>query len=166
MSIVDWKSKMTHSDCDKIIGRPTFETIKTLENQIISNCTVTNTPLGGGNFRFLGLVKSPAAYALLSPIPFVRPPPPPPLVIPLGADAAAIRVATEQHAQACKTWADCDEIERVLKKQIMNAIDKQYIKAIIHNTTQDIQLQVHEIFKHLYNAYGQVTAQKCPQIYF
>ena len=73
MTTINYKDKMTHSECDKIIGKPTYDTLLNLENQIIANTNCTSTPLGGGAHRYLGLAKSPTQYALISETAFIRP---------------------------------------------------------------------------------------------
>ena len=77
---INYKDRMTYSECDRIIGKPTYESIRRLGHQLIANAACTSTTLGGGSHRYLGLVKSPTAYALVSATPFVRPAHPPPLV--------------------------------------------------------------------------------------
>ena len=76
MTTINYKEKMTHTECDRIIGKPTYDTILNLENQIIAKTNCTSTSLGGGAHRYLGLAKSPTQYALISATAFVRPPHP------------------------------------------------------------------------------------------
>ena len=54
----------------KIHGEPTYETIKTLHNQLKANASLVPSGLGGGTFGHLGLVITPAQYALISPAAF------------------------------------------------------------------------------------------------
>jgi hypothetical protein len=50
-----------------------------------------------------------------------------------------------------------------MKQQIINAIDQQYLCAIINSVTRDITLHVHEVFEHLYRTYGNITPQSLQQ---
>ena len=145
---INYKDKMTHSECDRIIGKPTYETIQSLEYSIIANAACVPTSLGGGTHRYLGLVKNPTQYALISQTPFTRPVNPGPLVITPGT-APQMEQQNKTHQESIRLYNECDNIERTLKQQIINAIDKVYLRAIINITTQSIQLHVHEIFEYL-----------------
>ena len=161
---INYKDRMTHTECKRIIGKPTYTTIRNLENQIIANSACTTTPLGGGNHRYLGLVKNPAQYALISPTPFVRPVHPGTLIIE-GGTAAVIAARERIHKEEIRLHQECESIERIFKQQIVNAIDRLYLRAIINITTQDIQLHVDEIFEYLYRTYGNVTPQLLQEQY-
>ena len=156
---INYKDKMTHPECDRIIGKPTYETIQSLEYSIIANASCVPTALGGGAHRYLGLVKNPTQYALISPTAFIRPVHPGVLVI-IPGTAPQMAQQSKTHQEALRLFNECDNIERTLKQQIVNAIDKVYLRAIINITTQSIQLHVHEIFEYLYRTYGNVTPQK------
>ena len=88
---------MTNPECDRIIGRPTYETIKHLENQIIGNTMCTTTTLGGGNHRFLGLGKTLDQYALISPVAFTRPNRPGALILAAGLTGPQIAAETRTY---------------------------------------------------------------------
>ena len=150
---------MTHTECDRIIGKPTYETIQALEHQIIANTACIATSLGGGAHRYLGLVKNPVQYALISQTPFTRPVHPGIIIITPGT-AAQIAQENKTHDEQIRLFNECDTIERTLKQQVVNAIDNLYLRAIINTTTQAIQLHLHEIFDYLYRTYGNVTPQK------
>ena len=66
----------------KIHGEPTYDSLKTLKNELKSNATSVTSDLGGGGHGHLGIVLTPAEYAVISPIPYVRPVHPGPLVVP------------------------------------------------------------------------------------
>ena len=148
-SIINYKDRMIHTDCDRLIGKPTYDTIRNLEYQIIANSTCATTVLGGGAHRYLGLVKTPTQYALISATAFVRPAHPGPSVAHAGT-AAQIAAAERTDKENLRLYLECESIERTLKQQIISAIDRQYLRAIINTTTQDIQLRVDEIFQYLY----------------
>ena len=102
MTSTNWKEKMTHPECDCIIGKPTYETIQNLEHQIIANTPCSTTSLGRGNHRYLGLVKSPAQYALIPTTPFDRPQHPQPIVVNQNATQAVITAQYRAHKEALK----------------------------------------------------------------
>mmetsp|Transcript_6273 Transcript_6273/g.9112 ORF Transcript_6273/g.9112 Transcript_6273/m.9112 type:complete len:87 (+) Transcript_6273:404-664(+) len=64
---------MKHQELTPIIGKPTYNSIRKIEREVIANTQCATTTLGGGNHRYLGLAKNPTAYALLSNTPFVKP---------------------------------------------------------------------------------------------
>ena len=154
---INYKDRMTYSECDRIIGRPTYENIRKLEHQLIANAACTSTSLGGGAHRYLGLAKSPTAYALVSATLFVRPPYPPPLVA--NDTGPQIAAAERAHKEAVRLCTECEAIERIMKQQIINAIDQQYLRAILNSVTRDITLHVHEVLDHLYCTYENITPQ-------
>ena len=71
-----------HTDLSPIHGEPSYESLRVLTNQLKANARSIHTTLGGGQHGHLGLVLTPAQYAILSPTPYVRQARPPPLVIP------------------------------------------------------------------------------------
>ena len=68
----------------KIHGEPTYESLKTLKNELKSNATTVTTDLAGGDSGHLGIVLTDAELAVLTAVPYVRPAHPGPLVIPAG----------------------------------------------------------------------------------
>ena len=72
-----------YADLTVIHGEPTYETLKTLVNQLKANARSVRTTLGGGQHGYLGLVLSSQQYAIVAPnTPFHRPHHPGPLNIP------------------------------------------------------------------------------------
>ena len=158
---INFKDRMTYAECDRIIGKPTYESIRRLEHQLIANAACSSTSLGGGAHRYLGLIKSPTAYALVSATPFVRPTHPGPPIA--GGTAPQIAARTAARREAIRIFTECEAIERIMKQQIINAIDQQYLRAIINSVTRDITLHLYEVFEHLYRTYGNVTPQSLQQ---
>ena len=73
-----------HADLTKITGVPTYESLKVIKDKCAANASLLDSTLGGGAHGLAGLVFPATEYALLSPIPFVRPVAPGPLVLPVG----------------------------------------------------------------------------------
>ena len=46
----------------KIEGEPSYQSLRTLETELIQNVLLIFTELGGGNHRYLGLLLSSAKY--------------------------------------------------------------------------------------------------------
>ena len=84
------------STLTKIHGEPTYETLKTVKNELKSNACSVTTDLGGGAHGHLGLVLNNAEYATISATPYVRPAHPGTLTITNGtAQHEATRLRTE-----------------------------------------------------------------------
>ena len=71
-----------YPDLSLIHGEPTYKSLRVLTNQLKANARSVHTTLGGGQHGHLGLVLTPAQYAILSPTPYIRQPRPTPLQIP------------------------------------------------------------------------------------
>jgi hypothetical protein len=141
---VNYIELFTFKELTKCHGEPTYEKIKRIENQCKANAQRFNTTLGGGQHKYLGLVLSPARYALLSGVPFERPLYPPPLEIPAGTTAAIATALKEQHTEQKRLYDECDGIENALKQQILNALDHDYLADLIDRDTQSITSNISE----------------------
>ena len=64
-----------------ICGKPTFETLHNLWDDIKANAKSVYSNLGGGEHGYLGLVLTSVQYALVSPILFIYPTHPGPIII-------------------------------------------------------------------------------------
>ena len=91
----------------KIHGEPNYESLKTIKNELSSNATSVTSDLGGGAHGHLGLLLTPAEYAVVSPVPYVRPGHPGVLNIPAG---------TPQHESTCLLTEHKDAIRLFLRK--------------------------------------------------
>ena len=71
---IDYRSIFfAHPTLTPIQGEPDADALITLKNQLKANASSVPSNLGGGNHGHLGLVLSPAAYALVSNTAFVTP---------------------------------------------------------------------------------------------
>ena len=144
---------------DKIHGEPTYNTLKTLKKQLKANGMSVLSDLGGGQFGHLGLVLSPAEYALISNVPYVRPQHPGPLIIPAGtAHHEAVRLRADQD-EHIRVFRETLQVERALIKQIVAAVDPEYLRELRDELTNTIILPVPEILDHLITCYGQVDSE-------
>ena len=150
-----------HKELTKIHGEPTYETLKIIANELKTNAATVRTHLGGGNHGHLGLVLLPARYALISPDPFERPTHPGPFVPPVGGTGPQIAAAKDAHEEAVRVFYECLSVEAALRKQIVQAIDSKYLKAIRNQHTNAITMTVSDVlYTHLFPSYGLVTAEK------
>lgn len=154
---VNYIDLFTHKELTKCIGEPTYAVIKKIENQCKANAQRFNTTLGGGNHKYLGLILSPARYALLSAVPFERPENPQPLVIPAGTTAVNATAMRDAFEEQKRLYNECEGIETAIKQQLRNAFEPDYLADLIDRNTQSLLAPIHEIFEYLYSAFGAVT---------
>ena len=108
----------------KIHGEPSFDSLRTLRNQVKANAGSVTTHLGGGALGYLGFLLSPAEYNRVAPgTPFVRPPNPGALYILAGTAQHAATRMREDHAEQLRIYRECLDVEAALKKQVMEAIE-------------------------------------------
>ena len=122
----------------KIHGEPTYDTIKTLHDQIKANAASVPSTLGGGNLGHLGLVITPQQYALISNAPFDRPPHPGQCVIPANSTQAQIQAIKDLHTEQLRIFNEVIGVEAALRQQINEAIENSYLKAIRNRQTNAI----------------------------
>ena len=79
----------------KVTGKPDYESLNTIKNQLKANAGKVQCELGGGNNGHLGLVLTDVEYALVSPlVPYVRPGHP-------GAVCPVGTMQTQKYQPAC-----------------------------------------------------------------
>ena len=144
---------------DKIHGRPSFESLRTLKKQLKANALAVPSTLGGGNFGLLGLVLTNAEYTRISNEQFVEPNRPGALIVPpFTANHDLIRLQQE-HEALKETYNDCMAVKKTLIKQIVGAVDPEFLKDIRDPVTHSILRPVHEVLQFLFDNHGQVTAE-------
>ena len=164
-SVVDYASSyFEFPTLDKIHGPPTFRTLQTMRKQLKANCQTVISDLGGGRHGLLGLLLSPAEYALLSNVAFLRPQHPGQLQIPAGTPQhEAIRLR-EEHRENIRIFRETLDVETVLIKQVVSAIDPDYLKELRDPVTDKINVTIAEVLDHLFATYGlvdSVTLDEC-----
>ena len=90
-----------------IRGKPTYETLHHLKNELKANVSSVPTTLGGGNHGYLGMILTPAEYRHISPTdPFTRPPNSGVVVPNLAGTAAQIARAEKTHCSTKKLYLE------------------------------------------------------------
>ena len=144
---------------DKIHGEPNYESLKKLKKQLKANAQSVPSTLGGGNHGLLGLVLTQAEYARVSNDQFNIPLRPGALLIPpFTANHETIRLQGE-HEQAKETFNDCMAVKKTLIKQIVAAVDAEYLKELRDPDTNSINMDIPDILDHLFVRYGFVTPE-------
>ena len=96
-------------------GEPDYPIIRDWHNILKSNAMKVHTRLFGGQHRYLALLLSPAAYALISPANVVLPVHPGNLLIPVGATQHLIRTIQDLHKEELRLFRECQGVEAALQ---------------------------------------------------
>ena len=153
-SAIDYTVYFEFPNLDKIHGKPNFDSIKKVHNQIKANSQNVQSNLGGGAFGHLGLVLNAQQYALLSNAPFVRPAHPGVLAIPPGTTQHRSALMRDQHTESLRVFNEVNNVEKALRQQIVTTVEPTYLAALRNRQTNSINLSIDAIFQHLYDAYG------------
>ena len=119
-----------NQELTKIIDTPSYANLKKIRDECAVNAALVTSNLGGGAHGLLGLVLTATEYALVSPVPFVRPVHPGPFVIPAGPGVTNFQreLARDQHKDAIKEFQEVLAVEKALLKLISKAVPDLYLK--------------------------------------
>jgi hypothetical protein len=113
----------THEKLTPIVGKPNHESVKLLRQELYANAFENECTLGGGNHGYLGLIMPDEAYLQLqidsgieAPVAFIKPAAP--------ADNATDVIK----ASINKKILDYKSMEAHLKKQLIDAVERDYIE--------------------------------------
>ena len=148
-----------YHDLTQIQGEPTFSNLKLLTREIKANAMAVHSTLGGGAHGHLGLVVTPAQYALISPTPFVRPVFPASLVIPTGTTAVAANNMEREYKEQLRLFREVIGVENALKQQLTKAVDSAFLDIIRDPITFILQGTIAENLVFLLDTYGKVTPE-------
>ena len=137
-SKTDYTTHFEFPTLPKIHDEPDYDQLKDLKDKLKSNATKIPSELGGGAFGHLGLVLTPAEYANISAVPYVRPLHPGVLVIPPAATERTEKRRREQHKKDLALYHETINLEKALKKQISTAINELFLEELRDPTTNTI----------------------------
>ncbi len=144
-------------DLTKIHGEPTYESLCLIQNQLKANARSVYTYLGCGQLGHLGLVLTPAKYALLSPHPYISPPRPPQLVLPAYQLPHVVQTAQNRHNDQVKLFNECNNVEQTLCQQIIKAVDDAFLTALRNRLTNTIDVAIPVILDYLFTNHGRMS---------
>jgi hypothetical protein len=151
------ESVFRHADLTRIHGEPNFSSLKILSREIKANARSVHSTLGGAAHGHLGLVLSPAQYALVSDTPFERVAYPGPLVIQAGTTRIVADELERNHKEQIRVFREVLGVENALKSQLTKAIEPTYLTALIDPDTYDLQGTIFDNLRFLMATYGKVT---------
>ena len=117
----------------KIHGRPTFETLCTLLNEIKSNAYSVPSNFGKDADGHVGLFLDTTEYTAVVQVPYIRPPHPGPMFIPAGATLDVAMIFRDQHMEAVRAYRETINIEAALRQQIIQSVEPTYLRALQQN---------------------------------
>ena len=158
---VDYRNNFFEiTNLTRVHGEPSFESLRTLQRELLINAQCVHSDLGGGAHGHLGLVLSPQEYALHSNAAYRRPQHPGPLVIAPGTTLHMANTFRDQHRERIRVFREVQGVEQALRQQLVTAKEPQYLEAFRDTATGRISLPVYDLLRQLYQLYGRVTPQK------
>ena len=155
----DFRSMFPYQSLTKIHGKPMFMGIRKIDKELTANAASIPSDLGGGAHGHLGLVKSAADYAKVSPTAYTIPTLPPPMTIPHGvAHHEAFRIQQE-HMASTKKFHDVQTLQKLLLQQLQAAIDREWLQEYFDPITFTITQPIAQVLKQLYRKYGKVKRE-------
>lgn len=153
-----------HPELTSIEGVPEFSSLQQLKRQLFANASAIHSTRGNGALGHAALVLGVAGYNALANAGQVGAPnnwiapvhPGPEPVIPAGATAAQINQIRDQYYRDLKEINTCNMVEASLKKQLIAAVDRDYICSLEDPNFGFAQVTTRQLIEHLDTAYGQV----------
>jgi hypothetical protein len=139
----------------KIQGAPDFSSLSELKQLLGSKPAEKDTTLGHRANGYLGLILTVAEYNTIAPgTPFITPifPDNQP-IIPAGATAAQIAKIICMHTELMRQWKECQNVDAVLKKQLINSIDEIYIQSLWNRMNGYANVTTRTMLDHLIQHY-------------
>ncbi|CAB9516291.1 expressed unknown protein [Seminavis robusta] len=141
--------------------KPTYNSLKTIHQELNDNAMAINSTLGGGHYGHLGLVLPPIKYNdLPNTIPWVNP------LHPGEAPVHGVAPTGPQITETNRVYAANETkfliyraTETALKKQLIEAVPDTFIKTLKHDMYGYAQVTVLSMLNHLDRTYGTVGPQ-------
>ena len=163
-SAVDYISTyFEHPTLAKIHGKPNYTMLRKMKNELMCNASSVPSDLGGGANGHLGLLLSPVDYNYVTAIAYVCPVHPGILVFPPGTTQHESTRLTDDHKQAIMDFRETVNVEKAMIKQVVHAVDSQYLDTLRNPTTDCIDAPILTILNHLFTKYGRVDAEALAQ---
>ena len=77
--------------------------------------------------------------------------------------SAEVTMQKAAHNEALCKYYECQAVEQVLRTQIIEAVDAEYLDALRHVDTDMINESIPQIFEFLQNNYGRITEEELVQ---
>jgi hypothetical protein len=145
----------------KILGQPTFETLKELKLALEANESSVSSNLGGGRHGYLGAVIDAQTYAIIvgnntagAAQPFIIPTFPGILPVVVRGNQAAREEELCVFNIATHTWHEYNNVTNALWKQILVAVEETYLSPLKDDHTRYSGVTLQDMLEHLFTTYG------------
>ena len=157
---VDYKNSIfEYPVLTKVTTRPTYPILKQIKNELKANAGKVQCELGGGNNGHLGLVLTDIEYALVSPIPYLRPTHPG-AVCPVGTTQIQNTNLRAQYNEELRLFREANAVESALLQQLTDALPPHYLKQYRNVHSNKITTPLRTILEELFQAYGSITEEQ------
>ena len=158
-TVEESRKAFTHATPSKIIGEPTYQSIKALHDHLKDNASCITCTLGGGAHGHLALVLDPGLYHQITGNNFVVPANPGPhAIIPTGTNLNVQRQLIRNFETENFVYQTCTRTDQALKQQLLESVDDTYVEALQDPHTGYSQVTTLQLLQHLSTTYGNVTA--------
>ena len=145
-----------YKSLNKIIERPTYDSLKTLKKMVKANASFVISDTGGGQQGHLGLVIPNAEYNRITGCTYNKPSHPGNLKIHENTLIHEAIIMRELHNKKLNLFREKTVIKSAIKSQIVAAIDPIYHKELKNSTMETIKHTILQILMHCFQQYGQV----------
>ena len=143
---------------------PTHKTLKRLKMELQANASSVETDLGGGNYRYLGLVLTDQEYTTIPyTAPFIPPNYPPALNIPTKAKPIQVLQLKDEYREAKRLYLECKNAEKALLRYIQDAMEEKYLESLVDEYTNLLNGDLLEMLTYLFWNYGKVRSEEVAQ---
>ena len=142
----------------RITGQPTYENVKTLNEELNANATSIVTTRGGGAHGHLALTISPAVYATLADTPFEIPTLPDE-VDPEGRTGPQIAETNRLYEAQKHEFHSYVNLQNALKKQLIGAVEPLFLQAVRQPYVGYANITAYDMLRHLYDTYADISAE-------
>jgi hypothetical protein len=153
-----------HPLLSTVQGDPDYQTIHATRRFLQANSRDIGTHLGGGTLGHLGLIISDASYAMIVPTTAVETTlwitPQAPGRAPAATDGTASQISAAHHnwEEDVRTYRTYTSVQQALKKQIISVFEPMYLDILNDNMMGYANISPREMFDHLFETYGNITA--------
>eukprot|EP00957_Ditylum_brightwellii_P027936 2110494-Ditylum_brightwellii.AAC.1 len=108
---------------------------------------------------------TPQDYTLIPNTTAYLQPPQPVLILPQNSTQYQITQAKERYYDEICMFDECNTVKKIFIQQIIDAINAKYLTAIRDPVTHQITLTLPDIINHLFDNYGNVTAEEMRELW-
>ena len=157
----DFENYFEHKTLTKVYGEPTTKSLQKLFKELKRNARSITSTLGGGQYGHLFMILTEDEWNNLpGTTPVIPPEDPGPLVLGGRLTASEIAMHQKNHDDAKKRYNHFQALKRVLRNQLISAIDTEYLDPIRCDLTDMINQEITEIITFLQDSYGKMTVNQ------